>query len=185
MLGAAVGPYHHVGVNCEGVYNFECAGEVCTVAETCVAYIDPSTQQYVVEQLPITQAGICTTQANLLTCAGEPGPVIQVQCAGRTGDADIVTCLRHTLRDHYRSGMVALGGVLALERGAARHTIMSDFTDEPLDTPEKVDYYFTHIYLYVLFILICWNNWYSFLKSSREFVVHFANMGKLRYQRKC
>merc|ERR1712112_676711 len=66
---------------------------------------------------------------NLFISSGEPGPVLKIQCKGRTGPKNLVTCMREILAEAWPSETLGLGGIFRIVNGKAKFYEM----DAPLN----------------------------------------------------
>ncbi|KAI0212199.1 Ester hydrolase C11orf54, partial [Lamellibrachia satsuma] len=118
VFGAGAGPWHVVGVNSELVANLltEKLNESCTVK---VDLKDQS--RYILEKCSCTD---CSLLLNIFLSEGKGGKVLEVKAANRTGDKDIILCMRKSLSAKYGDKLLGVGGVMLLEKGKAKIHVM-------------------------------------------------------------
>ncbi|KAK2153234.1 hypothetical protein NP493_2342g00003 [Ridgeia piscesae] len=133
VLGAGAGPLHDTGFNCELVTNLltEGANESYTIK---VDAEDPS--RYIQEKCRFPE---CCMMLNIFLSEGKGGKVLEVKAANRTGDKDIIQCMRMSLSARYGEKLMGLGGVLLLEKGKAKIHVMPELSETPLITEEDVE----------------------------------------------
>jgi len=72
--------------------------------------------------------------ANFFASDGKPSQVLKIEARNRTGDLNIVTCMRQALLGHYgKDKQIGLGGVLLIKEGKIKSHIMPAFP--PCDLP--------------------------------------------------
>ncbi|KAI0230038.1 Ester hydrolase [Lamellibrachia satsuma] len=82
--------------------------------------------------------GLSICLANLFLSEGKCGKVLEVKAANRTGNQDIVLCMRTSLAAKYGDKALGLGGVLLLEKGKAKIHIAPTFSEKPIHTDEEM-----------------------------------------------
>ena len=60
----------------------------------------------------------------------------------RTGEKNLVTCMREALLSSYPGQCIGLGGVFHMAAGTAKFHVMPDFSPCPIDSEEKVGKHF-------------------------------------------
>ncbi|GLV34262.1 uncharacterized protein CBL_00193 [Carabus blaptoides fortunei] len=136
-IGAGAGPWPHIGVNCEGIYNMTIKNGTVD-NQTRIAKVIPSTGGSIQETLPNTETR-CALLANLLCSEGKPGKVLQVYCKTRTGPENFVSSIRNALVEFYGDKIVGLGGTFLLKEGKAKQHVMPDFPTTSVTTDAEVN----------------------------------------------
>ncbi|XP_029191795.2 ester hydrolase C11orf54 homolog [Acropora muricata] len=150
IIGAGAGSSKFVGVNCEMMANLVIRSEQKAEIATKIAKVNEENGSCVVENYNCGEFGLL---GNFLISDGMPGKVLKVSASKRTGDKNLITCMRHTLANFYGEDKpVGLGGVFVIEKGKAKIHIMPRFSETPLKTDEDV------------------NNWLRFYEMSAPLV---------------
>ncbi|KAG0719875.1 Ester hydrolase C11orf54 [Chionoecetes opilio] len=129
IVGAGAGPHNYVGVNSELVANVVVGNQ----ANNCsrAAKVDAASGKCELIKLPQEQTG-CALMLNMFASEGKGGKVLKIQAKTRTGDNNLVSCLRQALENHYGDKPVGLGGTFRLVEGKAKCHVMPDFSPVPL-----------------------------------------------------
>lgn len=137
MIGAGAGPCHIVGVNSELIKNVKMDGKGgVTNINSHIAKVNPQDGGCILETIDKPEFSL---MGNFLCSDGQPGKVLEVKASCRTGEENLMSCLRKALQARYGEKPVALGGVFLVEKGKANLHIMPEFSDTALDSQEKVN----------------------------------------------
>jgi len=135
VLGAGAGPHDHVGVNSELMANVVTGTKSVNGSRT--AKIDAA-GKCELQKLPESQAR-CALMLNMFASEGRGGKVLRVWAKKRTGDTNLVTCLREALEKHYGDKPVGLGGTFRLVEGSVNCHVMPDYSPVPLTCNDDVN----------------------------------------------
>lgn len=144
-IGAAGGPHHMVGMNCEGMPNVSINESTDDLNnESYCAKLDPNTESgYKLFKLTGQDEATFCLLGNLFVSQGKPGNVIKVHVKERINkiESNFITILRKLLNTKYgQSGQtVSMGGVFLIKTGKAKLHIMPDFSTIPLNSDEDVN----------------------------------------------
>ncbi|KAK7867107.1 hypothetical protein R5R35_005831 [Gryllus longicercus] len=134
IIGAGLGPWPHTKVNCEMIADLTIKDNGIS-NQTRIAHIVNEKCQ--LDQLPASETR-CMILINLFCSKGQNAKVLEVKCKGRTGQDDIISCMRQAIQNKYKDKLIGLGGTFLLSESKAKQHIMPDFSDIPLDTPQAV-----------------------------------------------
>lgn len=144
-IGAAGGPHHIMGMNCEGMPNVSIHDLNVVTNESYCAKLDPNTETgYKLIKLTgkDDEASFCLL-GNLFVSEGKPGPVIKVSVKERLKEGtNFIGILRSILNSKYNSTngtTVSMGGVFLIKSGRAKLHIMPDFSTTPLNSDDDVN----------------------------------------------
>jgi len=131
MIGPGAGSRPIIGKNCELMANVN-IGEKNFASYVAKITDDERPQQV---NYPENQLGIL---CNLFACDGEPGKVIYFRAKKRTGERNVVSCMREGLRPVYtpKGQTVGLGGAFRIVKGKAHAHIMPDFLERDMPVEE-------------------------------------------------
>ncbi|KAJ0180214.1 hypothetical protein K1T71_003618 [Dendrolimus kikuchii] len=73
------------------------------------------------------------------TWRGRGGAVIKVVVKKRIGEANFISAIRETLKNHYGDKIVGLGGTFLLRKGRGKFHVMPAFSTTPLCSDSDVD----------------------------------------------
>ena len=90
-------------------------------------------------QLDISPPYRNSVLGNLFISEGSPGPVLKIHCKRRTGEKNLVTCMREILADAWPDQSLGMGGVFNIVKGKAKFHIMPDFSPCPINTDVEVN----------------------------------------------
>ncbi|XP_072943617.1 ester hydrolase C11orf54 homolog isoform X2 [Epargyreus clarus] len=142
LAGAGAGPWPYAGVNCEGIINMSVKDGVVEQGSRIVT-VEPvgaakGSAGYLQRRLPANETRTALLGNYVLT-DGEPGKVIKVVVKNRIGEANFITAIRETLKEHFGDKVVGLGGVFVLRSGRVKHHVMPDFSATPLCSDADLD----------------------------------------------
>ncbi|KAB7504888.1 Ester hydrolase C11orf54-like protein [Armadillidium nasatum] len=137
LIGAGAGPFPYVGVNSELIPNLKANKPYSNQSRT-VKLCDKNNEKTVLAKLPSDESR-CGLMLNFYACEGSTGPVIKVKAKKRTGDDDLVGCMRKALAEAYGTKPVGVGGTFLMKTGTAKLHVMPDFSKVPLVTDEDVN----------------------------------------------
>ncbi|KAI0230035.1 Ester hydrolase C11orf54 [Lamellibrachia satsuma] len=110
--------------------------------ESCTVKVDLKDQsRYILEKCSCTD---CSLLLNIFPVGGKrwnrttDRQVLEVKAANRTGDKDIILCMRKSLSAKYGDKLLGVGGVMLLEKGKAKIHVMPDFSEVPLNTEDDI-----------------------------------------------
>ncbi|KAK3861692.1 hypothetical protein Pcinc_026926 [Petrolisthes cinctipes] len=135
VLGAGAGPHDYIGVNSELMADVVTGTKYRNGSYT--AKIN-ATNKCELQKLPDDQSR-CALMLNMFASEGRGGKVLRVWAKKRTGDTNLVSCLRQALEDHYGDKPVGLGGTFRLVEGSAKCHVMPDFSPVPLTCNDDVN----------------------------------------------
>ncbi|XP_047487418.1 ester hydrolase C11orf54 homolog [Penaeus chinensis] len=135
VVGAGAGPHPYVGVNSEMMANIKTGDS--TTNGSRVAKINAA-GSYELQKLPQPETR-CALMLNMYASEGRPGKVLRVSAKKRTGDTNLVTCMREALKTHYGDKPVGLGGTFRLVEGKAKCHVMPEFSPVPLTCDAEVN----------------------------------------------
>jgi hypothetical protein len=82
----------------------------------------------------------CSALANVFCSKGEAGKVLKMYAKKRIGEKpDFIACVQQVLKDKYGERPVSLGGAFKMINGKAKVHVMSDFTQNPIQTQAFID----------------------------------------------
>lgn len=135
IVGAGAGPLNYIGVNSELMANAVVGAKPLNGSRA--SKVDAAGKCELMK-LPQEQTG-CSLMLNMFASEGKGGKVLKVQAKKRTGDTNLVTCIREALASHYGEKPVGLGGTFRLMQGKAKIHVMPDFSPVPLTCEDDVN----------------------------------------------
>lgn len=135
IVGAGAGPHNYVGVNSELMANVVVGNKSYNGSRA--AKVDAAGKCELLT-LPQEQTG-CALMLNMFASEGKGGKVLKIQAKRRTGETNLVSCLRQALENHYGDKPVGLGGTFRLVQGKAKIHVMPDFSPVPLTCDADVN----------------------------------------------
>lgn len=135
VLGAGAGPFHVIGNNSELMPNLSYHGdEVTNLSHYAQVEADGAAS------CQLSPSYDCALMCNLYGSDGKPGDVLKILAKTRTGKEDFVECIQNGLGEAFGDHPISLGGVFLIRRGKANLHVMPDFSKEPLETSQMVNW---------------------------------------------
>lgn len=138
VIGAGAGPWPFLDRNAEMMPNLfvKEGGEV--IQETHISRTHDEDNSFSTQKLPVEETRN-SLLGNLFISSGTPGPVLKIHCKKRTGEKNLVTCMREVLAEAWPGLSLGLGGVFKILEGKAKFHIMPDFSPCPITSDEEVN----------------------------------------------
>lgn len=151
ILGAGAGSKYITGVCCELIPNMVTSGGDNTATDCShICKVNTATNGAVLEKYNCSEFNM---MCDLYCSEGKPGKVLCIKAKYRTGEDNLVTCMRLAIEKFYgKEKAVGLGGSFLVKSGKLKTHVMPDFSETPLNTKEDV------------------NNWLNFYTMSAPFV---------------
>lgn len=138
ILGAGAAPWTYLERNAEMMANLSIGsgGKIISQRTQISKTIDEDGSSQLIG-LPETETKM-SLLANLFMSEGLPGKVLEVRAVRRTGDDNLVSCMRKTLEDGH-PGHIGLGGVFCATKGRLKIHVMPKFSETPLNSNADVE----------------------------------------------
>jgi hypothetical protein len=138
IFGPGAAPWTFLNRNAELMANFKVGSEGQVVAQKShlSRTIDEDGSAKLIA-LPESETKI-SLLGNLFMSEGRSGKVIEVRAVRRTGQDNLVSCLRKSLESGH-PGHIGLGGVFCATKGRLKIHVMPKFSETPLESNEDVE----------------------------------------------
>ncbi|VVC29291.1 Domain of unknown function DUF1907 [Cinara cedri] len=145
VIGPCAGPYPSIGVDSENVVRVKmtAAGD-CIENRSKTFTMNESTGECVHVSMPDDETRF-SLMANFFTCNGQTGKVLKIVCEVRKGPLSFTACVQEALAKSFGSEIIALGGVMFVEKGKAKvHVFKPNLAKKPLQSEQDFEKIMIH-----------------------------------------